>query len=125
MVSSVAKMWTLPTAQNSNLMFQWASGRRATLPPTPSRPPRWSHRWARSACWSREFCTVRCPCCSTFRAILSSRLLKERLNLLGKIGCAICILGSTTIVIHSPKEEEVSSMEDLALKMKDAGEFYI
>ncbi|KAF1582043.1 UNVERIFIED_CONTAM: Magnesium transporter NIPA2, partial [Eudyptes robustus] len=53
-------------------------------------------------------------------AVLSSRMLNERLNLLGKIGCAICLLGSTTIVIHSPKEEEVSTMEDLALKMKDA-----
>jgi drug/metabolite transporter (DMT)-like permease len=54
-------------------------------------------------------------------AILSSRLLKERLNLLGKIGCAICLLGSTSIVIHSPKEEEVSTMEELAIKMKDPG----
>ncbi|WKY01395.1 hypothetical protein Q1695_015414 [Nippostrongylus brasiliensis] len=53
-------------------------------------------------------------------AVLSSRLLKERLNLLGKIGCAVCLLGSTVIVIHSPKEEEVASMADLALKMKDA-----
>jgi drug/metabolite transporter (DMT)-like permease len=52
-------------------------------------------------------------------AVLSSRLLKERLNLLGKIGCAICLLGSTSIVIHSPKEEEVSSMAELADKMKD------
>jgi len=53
-------------------------------------------------------------------AVLSSKLLKERLNLLGKIGCAVCLLGSTVIVIHSPKEEEVASMEDLALKMRDA-----
>jgi len=53
-------------------------------------------------------------------AVLSSKLLKERLNMLGKIGCAICLLGSTSIVIHSPKEEEVSSMADLATKMKDA-----
>ncbi|VDN52280.1 unnamed protein product [Dracunculus medinensis] len=54
-------------------------------------------------------------------AVLSSHLLKERLNLLGKIGCAVCLLGSTVIVIHSPKEEEVSSMADLAQKMKDPG----
>ncbi|PAV89087.1 hypothetical protein WR25_08942 [Diploscapter pachys] len=54
-------------------------------------------------------------------AILSSRLLNERLNLLGTIGCAVCLLGSTVIVIHSPKEEEVATMQDLALKMKDAG----
>lgn len=53
-------------------------------------------------------------------AVLSSKLLKERLNLLGKIGCAICLLGSTSIVIHSPKEEEVSNMAELATKMKDA-----
>uniref|UniRef100_A0A0N5ABT7 Magnesium transporter NIPA2 n=1 Tax=Syphacia muris TaxID=451379 RepID=A0A0N5ABT7_9BILA len=53
-------------------------------------------------------------------AVLSSRLLKERLNLLGKIGCAVCLLGSTVIVIHSPKTEEVSSMDDLAEKTKDA-----
>ena len=52
-------------------------------------------------------------------AVLSSRLLKERLNLLGKIGCAICLLGSTSIVIHSPKEEEVSTMRELADKMQD------
>uniref|UniRef100_A0A915PF95 Magnesium transporter n=1 Tax=Setaria digitata TaxID=48799 RepID=A0A915PF95_9BILA len=59
-------------------------------------------------------------------AMLSSKLLKERLNLLGKIGCAVCLLGSTVIVIHSPKEEEVSNMADLALKMRDAGFiFYI
>uniref|UniRef100_A0A1I8EHA6 Magnesium transporter NIPA2 n=1 Tax=Wuchereria bancrofti TaxID=6293 RepID=A0A1I8EHA6_WUCBA len=54
-------------------------------------------------------------------AVLSSKLLKERLNLLGKIGCAVCLLGSTVIVLHSPKEEEVSNMADLALKMRNAG----
>lgn len=48
-------------------------------------------------------------------------MLNERLNLLGSIGCALCLLGSTVIVIHSPKEEEVASMAELALKMKDAG----
>lgn len=61
--------------------------------------------------------------CNYFRAMLSSKLLKERLNLLGKIGCAVCLLGSTVIVLHSPKEEEVSNMDNLALKMKDAGHF--
>lgn len=55
--------------------------------------------------------------------MLSSKLLKERLNLLGKIGCAVCLLGSTVIVLHSPKEEEISNMVDLALKMRDAGLF--
>lgn len=53
--------------------------------------------------------------------VLSSKLLKENLNLLGKIGCAICLLGSCVIVIHAPKEENVSTMEELGYKMQDAG----
>lgn len=43
--------------------------------------------------------------------VLSSRLLHEKLNLLGKLGCAICLLGSTVVVIHSPKEENVATMQ--------------
>ncbi|XP_069677999.1 magnesium transporter NIPA2 [Periplaneta americana] len=54
-------------------------------------------------------------------AILSSRFLNENLNLLGKMGCVLCVLGSTVIVIHSPKEEEVENLEDLLLKLQDAG----
>ncbi|XP_059476512.1 magnesium transporter NIPA2 isoform X2 [Neocloeon triangulifer] len=53
-------------------------------------------------------------------AILSSKYLNERLNLLGKLGCFLCIIGSTVIVIHSPKEEEVESLEVLLEKLQDA-----
>lgn len=45
-------------------------------------------------------------------ALLASKYLNERLNLLGKLGCFLCMVGSTIIVIHSPKEKEV---EDLSL----------
>lgn len=45
-------------------------------------------------------------------AVMASYFLGERLNLLGKLGCVLCVLGSIIIVIHSPKEAEV---EDLAL----------
>jgi magnesium transporter len=51
-------------------------------------------------------------------AILASKFLNERLNLLGKMGCFLCIVGSTIIVIHSPKENEVS---DLNLLIEKAG----
>lgn len=54
-------------------------------------------------------------------AILASRFLGENLNLLGKLGCTLCILGSTVIVIHSPKETEVQSVEEMSEMMKDAG----
>ena len=53
------------------------------------------------------------------RAILSSRFLNERLNLIGKVGCALCVVGSTVIVIHSPKEQEVAKMTELAAKLID------
>lgn len=52
-------------------------------------------------------------------AILASRWLKERLNLLGKVGCLVCILGSTIVVIHSPKEQELQTMEELSEKLHD------
>ncbi|XP_060692915.1 magnesium transporter NIPA2-like isoform X1 [Hemiscyllium ocellatum] len=54
-------------------------------------------------------------------AVLSSYLLQERLNLLGKMGCVLCILGSTIMVIHAPQEEEVKTLEEMALKLKEPG----
>ncbi|KAL5012417.1 hypothetical protein ScPMuIL_010968 [Solemya velum] len=54
-------------------------------------------------------------------AILSSKYLKEKLNLLGKIGCTLCLIGSTMMVIHAPKEPEVANMEILLEKMKEPG----
>ncbi|XP_076134673.1 magnesium transporter NIPA2 isoform X1 [Alosa pseudoharengus] len=54
-------------------------------------------------------------------AILSSYFLTERLNLHGKLGCLLSILGSTTMVIHAPQEEEIGSLEVMAKKMVDPG----
>ncbi|VVC34268.1 Magnesium transporter NIPA [Cinara cedri] len=54
-------------------------------------------------------------------AILSSKYLNEQLNLLAKIGCFMCIIGSTVIVIHSPKEEEINNLEDLLQKLTEPG----
>ncbi|XP_012542087.1 magnesium transporter NIPA2 [Monomorium pharaonis] len=54
-------------------------------------------------------------------AVLASRYLNEKLNLLGKIGCLLCILGSTIIVLHSPKEVEVNSFNELIVKIQDPG----
>lgn len=52
-------------------------------------------------------------------AVLSSHFLKENLNLLGKIGCFLCLVGSTIIVIHSPKEKEVSDLNELFSKITE------
>ncbi|KAK3826635.1 MAG: magnesium transporter NIPA-domain-containing protein [Linnemannia elongata] len=35
-------------------------------------------------------------------SVLSSLVLKEKLNLHGKIGCALCIVGAVIIVLHAP-----------------------
>nr|XP_055069952.1 magnesium transporter NIPA2 isoform X2 [Misgurnus anguillicaudatus] len=54
-------------------------------------------------------------------AVLSSYFLTERLNLHGKLGCLLSILGSTTMVIHAPKEEEIDSLNDMSKKLVDPG----
>ncbi|XP_030428608.1 magnesium transporter NIPA4 isoform X1 [Gopherus evgoodei] len=54
-------------------------------------------------------------------AILSSYLLGERLNLLGKLGCMLSIVGSTVIVIHAPEEEEVTTLAEMTSKLKEPG----
>ena len=51
--------------------------------------------------------------------ILSSKYLKEKLNILGKIGCFLCAVGSTVIVLHAPTEKDISSMRDLQIKISN------
>ncbi|XP_053110362.1 magnesium transporter NIPA3 isoform X2 [Hemicordylus capensis] len=52
-------------------------------------------------------------------AILSSSFLNEKLNIHGKMGCILSILGSTVMVIHAPEEEEVASLGEMEMKLKD------
>ncbi|XP_076766026.1 magnesium transporter spict [Xylocopa sonorina] len=52
-------------------------------------------------------------------AILASKYLNEKLNLLSKIGCVLCILGSTVLVIHSPKQEQIGTLNELLDRVKD------
>ncbi|XP_004681365.1 PREDICTED: magnesium transporter NIPA3 [Condylura cristata] len=54
-------------------------------------------------------------------AILSSYFLNEHLNIHGKIGCILSMLGSTMMVIHAPKEEEVASLHEMEMKLRDPG----
>ncbi|RDD45913.1 Magnesium transporter NIPA2 [Trichoplax sp. H2] len=56
-----------------------------------------------------------------FAAILASYLLNENLNICGKIGCFVAILGSTMIVIHAPAEAEVDSFEVLTKMLASPG----
>lgn len=53
-------------------------------------------------------------------SVMASKFLNEKLNLLGKLGCLLCILGSIIIVLHSPKEVEVENLSELIDKLQDA-----
>lgn len=53
-------------------------------------------------------------------SVMASKFLNEKLNLLGKLGCLLCILGSIIIVLHSPKEVEVEDLNELMDKLQDA-----
>ena len=54
-----------------------------------------------------------------YSSVLSSIFLREKLNILGKMGCALCVIGSTVMVLHSPQEQEVSSMDILKEKIQE------
>ncbi|KAM5272251.1 magnesium transporter NIPA3 [Ctenodactylus gundi] len=54
-------------------------------------------------------------------ALLSSYFLNEHLNIHGKIGCILCILGSMVMVIHAPREEEVTSLHEMEMKLRNPG----
>ncbi|XP_052796456.1 magnesium transporter NIPA2-like [Mya arenaria] len=54
-------------------------------------------------------------------ALMSSYFLNEKLNLLGKVGCLLCLLGSTLIVVHSPEEQEIQTMESLKDRILEPG----
>ncbi|KAI3513564.1 hypothetical protein L1887_20900 [Cichorium endivia] len=46
-------------------------------------------------------------------AVLAHFLLNEKLRRLGILGCVLCIMGSTVIVLHAPAEHAISSVEEI------------
>ena len=56
-------------------------------------------------------------------AVLSSHVLGETLNVHGKIGCFLCITGSTVIIVHAPEETDVNNLMDIGRNMISVGEF--
>ncbi|CAH6723912.1 hypothetical protein CLIB1444_23S00254 [[Candida] jaroonii] len=46
-------------------------------------------------------------------AVLAAIFLKEELGTLGKMGCAICLLGSVIIVLHAPPDKEVETVDEI------------
>lgn len=44
-------------------------------------------------------------------AVLGAIYLKEELGVLGKLGCAMCLIGSVIIVLHAPPDEDVKTVD--------------
>ncbi|CCM01192.1 uncharacterized protein FIBRA_03240 [Fibroporia radiculosa] len=46
-------------------------------------------------------------------AILASFLLNEELGHLGRVGCALCLLGSLIIVLHAPEDKAIQTVDEI------------
>ena len=40
-------------------------------------------------------------------------MLKEKLHIFGILGCVLCVVGSTTIVLHAPQERAIESVAEV------------
>ncbi|ODQ68504.1 DUF803-domain-containing protein [Nadsonia fulvescens var. elongata DSM 6958] len=59
-------------------------------------------------------------------AVLAAFFLKEELGMLGKLGCAICLIGSVIIVLHAPPDKEIDTVDEiLAYAVKPGFLFYV
>jgi len=45
--------------------------------------------------------------------MLGTHFLKEELGVLGKLGCAICLIGSVIIVLHAPPDKEIDTIDEI------------
>lgn len=45
--------------------------------------------------------------------ILSAIFLKERLSMVGKVGCFLCIIGSVVIVMNAPAESSAANIQEM------------
>ncbi|KAI9624151.1 hypothetical protein H4Q26_017014 [Puccinia striiformis f. sp. tritici PST-130] len=50
---------------------------------------------------------------STYWCCLASFFLQEKLGRIGKIGCALCLLGSIIIVLHAPEDKEIKTVDEI------------
>ena len=46
-------------------------------------------------------------------AVLGSYFLKEDLGTLGKLGCAMSLIGSVIIVLHAPPDKEITTVDEI------------
>lgn len=58
-------------------------------------------------------------------AVLAHIILRERLHIFGILGCVLCVVGSTTIVLHAPQEREIESVTEVWQMAMEPGMFLL
>ncbi|CAN1835267.1 Probable magnesium transporter NIPA4 [Linum perenne] len=48
-----------------------------------------------------------------FSAVLAHFILQEKLHIFGVLGCVLCVVGSSTIVLHAPQERSIESVRQV------------
>ncbi|KAI4310774.1 hypothetical protein MLD38_035724 [Melastoma candidum] len=48
-----------------------------------------------------------------FSAVLAHFILNEKLHEFGVLGCILCVVGSTSIVLHAPRERDIESVKQV------------
>ncbi|KAH0928872.1 hypothetical protein HID58_014599 [Brassica napus] len=48
-----------------------------------------------------------------FSSVLAHFILQEKLHMFGILGCVLCVVGSTTIVLHAPHEQDIESVKQV------------
>ncbi|KAJ6125623.1 hypothetical protein N7471_012940 [Penicillium samsonianum] len=46
-------------------------------------------------------------------ALMGSYFLREEINVLGKLGCAACLLGSVLLVLHAPGDKDIETIDEI------------
>ncbi|KAL6009291.1 hypothetical protein ACLOJK_022519 [Asimina triloba] len=46
-------------------------------------------------------------------AVLAHFMLNEKLHIFGALGCVLCVVGSTSIVLHAPHERNIESVKEV------------
>ena len=44
---------------------------------------------------------------------MASLFLKESLGRIGTVGCGLCLIGSIIIVLHSPADKEIRTVDEI------------
>ena len=48
-----------------------------------------------------------------YSAVLAHIVLKENLHALGVLGCMLSMVGSVTMVLHAPRDQNIESVEEI------------